>query len=165
MSKPSHIPLFPDAYLRDNYRLTLEQHGLFLVLMMEAWAHPDCTLPDNEADLSHIAQITPTRFRKIAGPVLAQWTRENGRIYQKRLRKEWLYVREKSAKARASVAQRKDRQETYERSYERSKNVTTNETTNDLHLGGGEGGGPNQGNTSQDKVIGEAPFRVHGGGK
>lgn len=101
--KPSHIPIFPDAYLRDNYRLSLEQHGLFFILMMEAWAQPDCMLPDNEAALAGIAQISLPKFRRIAPPVLAQWTRHNGRIFQKRLRKEWQYVQEKSAK-RADAA-------------------------------------------------------------
>src|SRR3546814_4996487 len=46
--------------------------------------------------------------------------------------KEWLYVREKSKKARAAVSMRKDR-----RGYERNTNVGTN----DLHLGGGGGEG------------------------
>src|SRR3546814_13129968 len=60
------------------------------------------------------------------------WTIERGRIWQKRLMKEWLYVREKSKKARAAVSMRKDR-----RGYERNTNVGTN----DLHLGGGGGEG------------------------
>jgi uncharacterized protein YdaU (DUF1376 family) len=158
MTKPSHIPVFPDAYLRDNFRLTLEQHGLFLMLIFEAWNSEDCSLPDDEKALAGILQITPAKFRKIAGPVISQWTRENGRIFQKRLRKEWEYVREKSAKARASVALRKDRVGNYER--------TTNVGTNDLHLGEGEGegGGPFQASSSSAD-IGEKPFRVIGGGK
>lgn len=160
MTKPSHIPLFPDAYLRDNYRLSLEQHGLFFIMLMEAWGTSDCSLPDDEAALARIAQISPAKFRKISGPVLAQWTREGGRIFQKRLRKEWNYVREKSEKARASVAMRKDRT-----GYER----TTNVPTNDLHLGGGEGegGGPVQGKgfVSRDTLGADGCFRVVGGGK
>lgn len=159
--KPSHIPLFPDAYLRDNYRLSLEQHGLFLILMMEAWAQPDCSLPDSEIELARIAQIPPVKFRKICGPVLSQWTRENGRIYQKRLRKEWAYVQEKSQKARAAVAQRKDRS-----GYERNTNVGTNVGTNDLHLGGGGGGGAYPGSEVTSYGIEDAaPFRIVEGGK
>lgn len=139
--KPSHIPLFPDAYLRDNFRMSLEQHGMFLMLIMEAWNDDNCSLPDDEKELAALCGVSVSHFRKIASPVLSKWTRENGRIYQKRLRKEWLYVREKSAKAKASVAQRKDRAGGYERTYER--------TTNDLHLGGGGGVGVD--NHYQDK--------------
>lgn len=151
-SKPSHIPLFPDAYLRDNYRFSLEQHGLNLLLLMEAWKQHDCTLPDDERALADIAQIKIPKFRAISGPVLANWTREGGRIYQKRLQKEWHWVREKSAKAKAAVAQRRDRSEVYER------------TTNDLHLGGGGG----EGVTTKDEVIDNVrvgPFSLKGGAR
>lgn len=153
MSKPSHIPLFPDAYLRDNFRLSLEQHGMFLMLMMEAWNNDDCALPDDEKTLAKICGVSVAKFKKIAPPVLEKWTRENGRIYQKRLQKEWRWVREKSEKARASVAKRKDRSP-----YERK--------TNDLHLGGGGGGGLNHEISSLDRdYTHEAPFRVFEGGK
>lgn len=131
MRKPSHIPLFPDAYLRDNYRLTLEQHGLFIMLIMEAWNSDDCTLPDNEKALAQIAGIAPARLRKIAGPVLERWTREDGRIYQKRLVKEWHYVREKSVKRKAAAGVRWGQQ------------TASKCNANAMHLGGGggEGGG------------------------
>lgn len=150
--KPSHIPIFPDAYLRDNYRLSLEQHGLFLLLMFEAWNQPDCTLPDNDAELAAIAEISEAKFAKISGPVLARWTREGGRIFQKRLRKEWEYVQAKSAKAKASAAQR----------WQCERNA------NAMHLGGGEGGG--EGSLTKHKVsVGEldgpAPFKIIGGRK
>jgi len=160
-AKPSHIPLFPDAYLRDNYRLSLEQHGLFLILMMEAWNSEDCTLPDNDRALADIAGLTIAKFRTVSPQVLEKWTRDGGRIFQKRLVKEWHWVREKSKKARSAVAQRKDRT-----GYER----TTDEGTNDLHLGGGGGEGEGEGVLS--KVISKGdtlegrPFRVvEGGGK
>ena len=153
MSKPSHIPVFPDAYLRDNFRLTLEQHGLFLMLMMEAWNSPDCSLPDNEKDLAKIAGITPARFRKISPEVLEKWTRDGGRIYQKRLLKEWRYVREKSAKRKAAANSRWQQQD------------ASKCNANAMHLGGGEGeGGLSQGSSFRDEV-GDKPFRVVGGGK
>lgn len=162
--KPSHIPLFPDAYLRDNYRLTLEQHGLFLMLMMEAWSQPDCSLPDNDNALAEIAQIPVARFRKIAAPVLVQWTREDGRIFQKRLRKEWHYVQEKSEKARASVASRRDRQ-----GYERNSNVDTKTAERTYTYGGGGGEGEGSSLPRDKFSVGStegdgSPFRVIGGG-
>lgn len=103
LGKPSHIPLFRDAYLGDTFRLTLEQHGLYLMLMLEAWDQPDCTLPDDDAALAAICGITVARFRKISPAVLAKWTRDKGRVFQKRLLKEWQYVNEKRAKAKASA--------------------------------------------------------------
>ena len=103
MSKPSYIPIFPDSYLRDTFRLTTEQHGLYFLLMMECWNSENCSLQDDEKELARIAGITPAKFRKIAGPVLEKWTRENGRIWQKRLRKEWLYVRKRTEKRKAAA--------------------------------------------------------------
>lgn len=157
MKKPSHIPLFPDAYLRDTTHLTTEEHGAYFLLLMAAWGSDDCTLPHDERRLAALAKMPIPRWRKIAPTVLEFWTIDKGRICQKRLRKEWDYVREKSEKARASVAMRRDRI-----GYERR----TNDDTNDLHLGGGEGGGggPSQGKGFIDN-LGVDAFRVIGGGK
>jgi uncharacterized protein YdaU (DUF1376 family) len=147
MSKPSHIPLFPDAYLRDNYRLTLEQHGLFLMLMMEAWGSEDCTLPDDEKQLAEIAGIAVAKFRKIAPAVLARWTREGGRLHQKRLLKEWHYVREKSAKRKAAADAR----------WMQSPSKCN---ANAMHLGGGggEGGGGGSSGISSAGISDGEPF-------
>lgn len=155
--KPSHIPLFPDAYLRDNYRLTLEQHGLFLMLMMEAWARPDCYLPGSDEALAGIAQIPVAKFRKICGPVLAQWTREGDKIFQKRLLKEWQYVQTTKGK-RADAA--KVRWNAHAMQMHSKCNASG------MHLGGGGGEGvtlPRE--ELLDEVESDQPFRVIGGGK
>lgn len=130
--KPSHIPLFPDAYLRDNYRFTLEQHGLCLILLMEAWGRPDCMLPGDDVSLAEIAQIPVAKFRKICGPVLAQWTREGDKLFQKRLRKEWLYVQRKKEVRSAAASARWDAN---------AMQMESKCNANGMHLGGGGGGG------------------------
>lgn len=153
MSKPSHIPVFPDAYLRDNFRLTLEQHGLFFMLMMEAWNDPDCSLPDSEKELAKIAGITPAKFRKISPEVLEKWTRDGGRIFQKRLRKEWEYVQQVRAK-RAAAGK-----------IGGASKCKANAKQMESTYGGGEGGGvPYQGISISDEVS-DKPFRIVGGGK
>jgi uncharacterized protein YdaU (DUF1376 family) len=157
MSKPSHIPLFPDAYLRDNYRLTLEQHGLFLVLMMEAWGSEDCTLPDDEKQLAEIAGLAVAKFRKIAPAVLARWTREGGRLHQKRLLKEWHYVREKSAKRKAAADAKWEKQRGFADANAMQMDSKCNASA--MHLGGGEGEGGGGGSKgvigvgSEEEVI------------
>jgi len=153
--RPSHIPFFPDAYLRDNYRLTLEQHGLFLIMMMEAWARPECALPGDDASLAGIAQIPVSRFRKICGPVLAQWTRDGDKIYQGRLVKERRYVNERSEKRRDAANTRW------------ISKRDANAYPNAMHLGEGEGEGVLAGsNDSQGSGDGERnPFDVIRGGR
>jgi uncharacterized protein YdaU (DUF1376 family) len=158
MRKPSHIPLFPDAYLRDNFRMSLEQHGLFFMLMMEAWNTDDCSLPDSDKALAEIAGISVAKFRKIAPQVLEKWTREGGRIFQKRLVKEWNYVREKSGKRKAAADARWQQQN------------ASKCNASAMHLGEGEGEGegggvPYQAGNKGD-TLDERPFRVvEGGGK
>lgn len=156
--KPSHIPLFPDAYLRDNYRLTLDQHGLFLLLMFEAWNQPDCSLPNDDAALANIAQIPVAKFRKIAPPVLSQWTREGDRIFQKRLRKEWAYVHEKKIKRADAARVRWDAN---------AMQMQSKSNASAMHLGGGGGGGVSSLPDTRVLEEGEGgpPFRVVEGGK
>lgn len=154
--KPSHIPLFPDAYLRDTMHLTTEEHGAYMLLIMAAWGNEDCSLPNDEKRLAALVKLPLVRWRKIAPTILEFWTIDRGRITQKRLSKEWSYVREKSEKAKASVAQRRDRN-----GYERTSNVVTN----DLHLGGGVGVGVLPDGEFGVSGKGDGPFRVIGGGK
>ena len=154
--KPSHIPLFPDAYLRDTMHLTTEEHGAYMLLIMAAWGQDDCSLPNDEKRLAALVKLPLVRWRKLAPTVLEFWTINKGRITQKRLSKEWNYVCEKSEKARASVAQRKDRT-----GYERTSNVGTDV----VHLGGGVGEGVLPDSEFGVEGKGEAPFRVIGGGK
>jgi len=167
--KPSHIPIFPDAYLRDNYRLTLEQHGLFFMLMFEAWNANDCTLPDDDKQLAQFCGMTVAKFRKIAAPVLEKWTRQDGRIFQKRLVKEWLYVREKSLKRKVAAAARWSASQ-----HANALQVDSKCNAHGMHLGGGGGGGggvlnPYQGESVLSKGEGdrleENPFSVIEGGK
>src|SRR3546814_13351955 len=62
--KPSHIPLFPDAYHRDPTHLTTEEHGAYLLLLMAAWGTEDCSLPNDERrDRKSVVQGTRLSVR------------------------------------------------------------------------------------------------------
>lgn len=159
--KPSHIPLFPDAYHRDTTHLSTEEHGAYLLLLMAAWGTEDCSLPNDEKRLAALTKMPLARWRKVAPTVLEFWTIERGKIWQGRLRKEWSYCRQKSEKAKAAVGMRKDRA-----GYGR----TTNVGTNDLHLGGGggvlAGSATSVGSTDRgDDENERTPFDVIRGGR
>lgn len=157
--KPSHIPIFPDAYHRDTTHLTTEEHGAYFLLLMAAWGNDDCSLTNDPRRLAALVKMSLPKWQKMAPNVLEFWTIEKGRLTQKRLLKEFYYVREKSEKARQSVALRKDRN-----GYERN----TNDVTNGLHLGGGEGEGVLASvlDTDIHLALSAKPFRVvEGGGK
>lgn len=148
--KPSHIPLFPDAYLRDTTHFTTEEHGANLLLFMAAWGSDDCSLPFDERRLAALTKMPVARWRKLAPTILELWTIEGGRIWQKRLRKEWAYVQGKSAQSRSAVEARWAKEKGYGRN--------TGVDTDVIHLGGGGGGGDVAGNGIGDNVIGVAPF-------
>jgi uncharacterized protein YdaU (DUF1376 family) len=133
MSKPSHIPLFVDAYLKDTTHLSTEAHGAYLLLMMAAWVREGCSLPNDERRLAACAKMSVKDWRIIAPDILELWTVEGQTIYQKRLRKEWHYVKVKSAKNKRAAAKRWDS--------ERNANAYPNAYADAMHLGGGEGGG------------------------
>lgn len=165
MSKPSHIPLFPDAYLRDTTHLTTEEHGAYFLLLMAAWGSADCTLPNDEKRLAALAKMPISRWRKIAPTVLEFWTIDKGRISQKRLLKEWAYVESKRDQARKAVAIREQR---------KAENHASDDTSDDASkqhhpkntYGGGGGVLPSQDRTKlADVELGtREPFRVFDGG-
>ena len=160
MKKPSHIPLFPDAYHRDTTHLTTEEHGAYLLLMMAAWGSDDCTLPNDEKRLAALAKMPVAKWRKIAPTILELWTIDKGRIFQKRLLKEWHYVQQTRGKRKAAADTRWGKQD--------ASKCNASAYPNGMHLGGGGGGGA----LSKEELLGgsatsdsDGPFRIVTGGR
>lgn len=101
MKKPAATPIFGDAFLADTTHLTAEEVGAYFLLMLAAWRQDDCSLPDEDRVLARIARISLRKWRASSSATIMQfWSKnEDGRWFQKRLRKEWDYVREKSEQA------------------------------------------------------------------
>lgn len=76
------LPLFTDAYLADTRHLNTEEHGAYLLLMMEAWRRPECSLPDDDRLLARLAGLPLDRWQEVR-PVVMQFWRRDGR------RKTW----------------------------------------------------------------------------
>lgn len=79
------MPLLVERYKRDTEHLTTEQHGAYLLLLMTGWTRGGL-LPDNDAQLSNIARLTPQRWRAHRA-VLRSFFQSNGdgQLVQKRL--------------------------------------------------------------------------------
>lgn len=102
------LPLFTDAYLSDTRHLTTEEHGAYLLLLMEAWRRPDCSLPDDDKLLARLAGMPVARWQEVKPVVMEFWKRDGRRKIwtQKRLLKERVYVAEKSASQRDKIVKR-----------------------------------------------------------
>lgn len=102
MAEFPYMPLWTDAYLADTRHLTTEEHGAYILLLIEAWRRPNCSLPDDDKLLSRLAGLGPDQWAEIKDTVLAFWERD-GRSKtwtQKRLFSE----REKSAQKSRSAS-------------------------------------------------------------
>lgn len=102
------LPLWTDAYLADTNHLTAEEHGAYVLLLIEAWRTADCSLPDDDALLARHTRLTPAKWKSAKPIIMAFWKLDNrrGRWFQKRLRKERQKVAGKKRAARDSAASR-----------------------------------------------------------
>jgi uncharacterized protein YdaU (DUF1376 family) len=97
MSTAPFMQLYVADYIGDTLHLTTEQHGAYLLLLMAMW-RTGGTLPNEEHKLARIVGLSPARWRRVGGDVLAFFDVTDEQITQKRLMKEIEKVKEKSAK-------------------------------------------------------------------
>lgn len=76
------MTLWTDRYLADTRHLNRAQHGSYLLLLMESWRRPTCSLPDNDALLAQLAGCTAEEWAAEKGVIMAAWMLD-------RRRKEW----------------------------------------------------------------------------
>ncbi|MEK8025017.1 SU10 major capsid protein [Pseudaquabacterium rugosum] len=85
------MPLYIGDYLADTSRLTTEQHGAYLLLLMDYWRNGPP--PDDEDTLAAIAKLPVSAWRKCAPRLQPFFSVEDGQWRQKRMDAE----REKAA--------------------------------------------------------------------
>jgi uncharacterized protein YdaU (DUF1376 family) len=71
------MPLWTDRYLADTRHLTHGQHGAYLLLLMEAWRRPHCSLPNDDGILSRLACATADEWVSLKPVVMAFWSLDN----------------------------------------------------------------------------------------
>ena len=108
MAQSPYIQLCASDYLADTRHLSAEQHGAYLLLIMEAWLRPSCSLPNDDALLSRLCCMTPAQWKKNKPTIMAFWTLDKKRNEwtQKRLKKEHKKTIQKKRKASDSAASR-----------------------------------------------------------
>ena len=94
------LPLWTDSYLADTRHLTTQEHGAYLLLLMEAWRRKDCALPDDDALWARLAGLDMRAWKRIKTTIRAFWSeRDDGYLEQKRLVDERQYVSRRSERA------------------------------------------------------------------
>lgn len=101
MSSAPAMPLFLDAYLADTTHLSTEEHGAYLLLLMAMWRR-DGSVPNDDRDVARIVGMELAKWRKTKKRLLPFLTIDGGMVSQKRLSKEWEYVRKKREKNSAN---------------------------------------------------------------
>jgi uncharacterized protein YdaU (DUF1376 family) len=91
------MPLFIGDYLADTARLTTEQHGAYLLLMMDYWRNG--APPDEDVVLSSITKMTLKEWKISKKIVMKFFTLIEGFWIQNRIEKEIKNAREKKNKA------------------------------------------------------------------
>ena len=90
MSKTKDIevwmPLYIGDYLSDTARLNTEQHGAYLLIIMDYWKNG--APPDDDAVLSSIAKLTVQAWRKHRPSIAKLFQIEGGEWKHKRIEKE-----------------------------------------------------------------------------
>ena len=85
-TKTIWMPLYIGDYLRDTSRLNTEQHGAYLLLMMDYYIN-GC-LPDDDSILARVAQMSESRWRSNKTAIAPFFFIKNGVWWHNRIEKE-----------------------------------------------------------------------------
>ena len=103
MSKPdTWMPLYIGDYLRDTTRLSTEQHGAYLLLIMDYWTHG--SLPDDDEALAQITRLQPSAWKKHRAAIARMFQVADGEWHHKRIDEELESARHFIAKQKANGA-------------------------------------------------------------
>lgn len=80
------MPLYIGDYLADTSRLSTEQHGAYLLLLMDYWRNGPPL--DDDEELASITKLALPQWRKHAAKIRALFRVEDGRLVQKRAEEE-----------------------------------------------------------------------------
>lgn len=80
------MPLYIGDYLADTSRLSTEQHGAYLLLLMDYWRNGPPL--DDDEELANITKLPLPQWRKHAAKLRAMFECVDGRLVQRRAEKE-----------------------------------------------------------------------------
>ena len=105
MANFAYLSLYVSYYLADTAHLSTEEHGAYLLLLMTYWQRKE-GLPTDETKLARIARLNEKEWSRCRENVLAFFREQDGFLVQGRMEKEIAGMKERSTKARDSIAKR-----------------------------------------------------------
>jgi uncharacterized protein YdaU (DUF1376 family) len=91
------LPLWTDAYLADTAHLSYEDHGLYLHMLMTMWRTPGCQIPNDDTWINKRFRGHANALRTLCEEFCT--LTDDGKFwFQKKLRKQFEWCREKSKK-------------------------------------------------------------------
>ncbi len=90
MKNLPYMPLFVADYEADTAHLSFEEDGIYNRLLRLCWRTSGCSIPDDPMWIARRVRCGMDQYHEAVEPILKEFfTRENGRVFQKRLRLEW----------------------------------------------------------------------------
>jgi uncharacterized protein YdaU (DUF1376 family) len=80
------MPFYVGDYLSATGRLTTEQHGAYLLILLDYWKNGPP--PNNDAVLAAIARMSPAAWKKAKPALISFFDIQDGQLIQKRVEKE-----------------------------------------------------------------------------
>lgn len=118
MAEFSALPIFTDSILADTDHLTDTEFGRYMRLLIKCWRSPNCRMPNDKAWIAKRLRLDLLQFDKEIAPLLEEFFQDDatGNAYadanacewitQKRLKKEWLHVKDKVEKNKRAAKSR-----------------------------------------------------------
>jgi uncharacterized protein YdaU (DUF1376 family) len=91
------MPLFIGAYLADTQRLSTEQHGAYLLLIMDYWMNG--APPDDDAELAQITKLSGAAWKKTKTKIVKFFSLKDGHWFHKRIEEELLAAKKHKTKS------------------------------------------------------------------
>ncbi len=91
MKNLPYMPLFVADFEADTAHLSFEEDGIYNRLLRLCWRTTGCSIPDDPVWIARRLRCGMEQYHDAVVPILKEFfSREKGRIFQKRLRLEWL---------------------------------------------------------------------------
>ena len=101
MTSLPYMQLYTSDYLADTAHLTTEEHGAYLLLLMNYWQRGK-PLDNTDGRLAHVARLSAERWKAVE-PILAEFFMIDGTTWvQARIERDLDKIRDKSSKLAAN---------------------------------------------------------------